>query len=71
MRTLLFVFCLVSATLAQDAKPDDELIMLRNQLRQVRGVVIRMGGIDTIEALRTIADRLVEIEQRVELLEKK
>lgn len=71
MRTILFVLCLVSVALAQDGKPDDELVILRDQLRQVRGVAVRRGGVDTIEALRVIAERLVEIEQRVERLEKK
>jgi hypothetical protein len=55
----------------QDARPDDEIMILRNQLHAVQGVAVRMSGIDTIGAMRLMTDRLIEIDQRLERLERK
>lgn len=71
MRTILFVLCLVSVSLAQDGKPDDELVMLRNQLRSIRGVVILSGGVNVLSAIKLLADRVIELENRVVQLENK
>lgn len=54
----------------QDHRPDDEVVMLRNHLRQLKGVAIGIGGINFTEALRVIADAVIDQEIRLRRLER-
>lgn len=73
LRTVAVAIVLATAFPAhcQDHRPDDEVVILRNQLRQVRGVVIQVGGINTIEALRVLADAVIDIEARLGRIERR
>jgi hypothetical protein len=47
------------------------LCMLRAQLEQMKGVTVRLNGIDQTEALKMITDAIFDIERRLEAIEAK
>lgn len=73
MRFLIIVaaFLIGSAATAQDPRPIDAVVILRDQLNKETGSFVKMGNIDVSAALRGLATALIDIDARIAKIEQR